>query len=176
MTSRCSSPSGKKTTDCSKTTSQCTISSWPGHNPLQESLDQPNNTTWHACCSLHWIHTLPMFQTAFQTASPNLLPTDHRHDPVLSKPPTLTRPTAATKASPNLMPTDHRHDPVLSKPPTLTRTTAATEASPNLLPTDHRHDPVLSEPPTLTRPTAATEGSPMHNHRLAGSHSIARIS
>ena len=43
-----------------------------------------------------------MFQTAFQTASPNLLPTDHRHDPVLSEPPTLTRPTAATKASPNL--------------------------------------------------------------------------
>ena len=64
----------------------------------------------------------------------------------LSEPPTLTRPTAATKASPNLLPTDHRHDPVLSEPPTLTRPTAATKASPNLLPADHRHDPVLSEP------------------------------
>ena len=55
-----------------------------------------------------WSQALLFFKmVGIGKTTPNLLPTDHRHDPVLSKPPTLTRPTAATKASPNLLPTDH---------------------------------------------------------------------
>ena len=63
---KCPSPSGKKTTYCSALQPSLNAQSALDRAALHCKIlltNQPIQQSWHACCSLHKTHSLPMFQT-----------------------------------------------------------------------------------------------------------------